>query len=378
MKILFITDRYTSDLGGAAKSAERISKILADAGNTIHILHLSTTLNAGEIISNSDDSGRIIHQIGLFPEFDTAMQWVELIINGLHRKVDFDIIHGHGLFPAGFLAVYCSKLNKLKSITSIRGNDLDRGIHRSDTFQHLIWTLENADLISTVSTEAANKSAVLSNRKSGIIYTPNGVDTQIFTPRKKNQQLLTDLNINDAKIFLFTGEMRFKKGQPFIFEAFRELNVKFPCKLLIVGEVRDNIEKENYLLKYPELRDKIIFIPYMTDEYKLSELYNICDFFFSPSLWDGMPNSVLEAMACGKIVIGTKTGGIPDMITHGENGILISPDDLPRLGEACIELINLPDNFLQEMSANARNTILDQFTLHHESAMWINIYKTLY
>jgi glycosyltransferase involved in cell wall biosynthesis len=85
----------------------------------------------------------------------------------------------------------------------------------------------------------------------------------------------------------------------------------------------------------------------------------------------------LEAMACGKIVIGTNVGGIPDIITHGENGIMISPDDLPRLGEACLELINLPKKFIRKMGINARKTILNKFTISHESIMWIDIYKNL-
>ncbi len=378
MRILFITDRYPPDSGGASKSADRISKSFSESVHIIHILHLSTDLNPGEIVSEDISENRIVHKIGLFPEFDISLQWTELIINGLHRRVNFDVFHGHGIFPAGFLAAYCGNLHDIKTITSIRGNDLDRGIYRSDIFNHLIWTLQNIDIISAVSSEAITKVHALTARKSGIFFTPNGVNTDIFKPEKKNKKLLNELNIKDETILLFTGEMRFKKGLPFIYDAFQKINKKTPCKLILAGIIRDKVETENFILKYPSLRNQIIFLPYICSEIELGKIYNLCDLFLSPSLWDGMPNSVLEAMACGKIVIGTNTGGMPDIITHGINGILINPNELQRLDEACIEIITLPVKSIKLLEKNARKTVEQSFKLSDELAIWNKVYTEVY
>ena len=103
----------------------------------------------------------------------------------------------------------------------------------------------------------------------------------------------------------------------------------------------------------------------------------LCDIFLFPSVWDGLPNALLEAMAMKKLVIGSQAGGIPDVIKHGENGVLIPTSELHRLGEAILELISQTPGRLDTIREGARNTILNERSPPHEHEALKNILARL-
>ena len=71
----------------------------------------------------------------------------------------------------------------------------------------------------------------------------------------------------------------------------------------------------------------------------------LCDVVLLPSVWDGMPNALLEAMACGRPVIASDAGGIAEVVEHGVSGLLVPRASLHRLGEAVLELLGLGPEF---------------------------------
>ncbi len=89
------------------------------------------------------------------------------------------------------------------------------------------------------------------------------------------------------------------------------------------------------------------------------------DVLVHPSLRDGMPNAVLEAMACGKTVVATPVGGVTDMLHDGKNGRMVSINDVNSLSWIVQEVLS--DKALQSrLGAAARQTIVDKFTLQKE------------
>ncbi|HEX2951988.1 MAG TPA: glycosyltransferase family 4 protein, partial [Armatimonadota bacterium] len=97
----------------------------------------------------------------------------------------------------------------------------------------------------------------------------------------------------------------------------------------------------------------------------------------SPSLWEGMPNSVLEGMACGRVVFASTAGGQRDVITHGETGVLIGTDALHRLGEGCLEILAAGEPFSKRIGQNARAYVATHHTPASEISLLLDTYSRL-
>lgn len=374
-RILFITDRFPPQVGGVGVSAHRLASALAAHGHAVQVLHLSSDTEPGAVVCDTDGA-LTVYRLGVLVASDLTQQLAEMVISNLHAREHFDLIHGHYLVPAGYLAAFCARRFGIASYVSVRGNDVDRGIYRPDQFPFVLWTLQHAGGVGCVSTELAEKCRVLTGR-TDIHFTPNTVDTTLFRPQPKDKELLQAIHAQPEEVILgFVGELRFKKGTHFVYEAFRTVRAQRPARLLLVGGMRheDKTLLRRYLRQHPELRDGIEVVEYVHDRETLVRYYNLMDIVLSPSLWDGMPNSVLEAMACGRPVLASNAGGIRDLITHGDTGVLIDTDALDRLGEGCLEMLAAGSDFLTTLGTHARAHVLTQHSPDREITQLLELY----
>src|SRR5262249_10311283 len=157
------------------------------------------------------------------------------LLEWLHGEHPYAAIWGHYLFPAGFLAVTAARWFGIRSTVSARGNDVDRMTFPPGDFARLLWTLERADLVTAVSRDLARKIAVLTRRDLDIEVVPNVVDPETFSPGPPDPELRRLLGIGpDEAVLGFCGELRHKKGLPFLLGALREVRSTRPACLLVI------------------------------------------------------------------------------------------------------------------------------------------------
>ena len=355
MRIHFLTDRFPPQIGGVAVSSARLARGLAARGHVVHVVSLGAEVESGSVQSESAD-GVVIHRLGALEEPDLALQLADRVIAHLHERVRFELFHGHGVTPAGYLAAYFARRFGAASYVSARGNDVDRGMFAPAQMPFVLWALEHADAVGCVSRELAEKVRALSRREDAA-YTPNSVDTTLFRPKTPDPALREPFG--DVPLLGFVGELRFKKGTHFLLDAFRTVRAARPAKLLLIGGLRgeDRSFLRHYLRQYPDLRPDIHVIDYLHDREQLVEYYNLLDLVLIPSLWDGMPNSLLEAMACGRVTVAGDAGGIRDVVRHGERGFLVGIHELHRLGEGCLEVLAAGEKLRQEIGERARRYV---------------------
>jgi len=381
-RLLFLADRFPPDIGGLATSAHRLVRSLIQLGLEVDVLVWSRSLQPGELRSEAISLGSALHpevaqfsqqlyRLGQYRHWDmTSIQTLN-VLDWLHQTHQYDAIWGHYLSPAGFLAVWFAASKDLPSTVSVRGNDLDRELFPPGDFARLQWTLQRATVVTTVSQAMAEKiQRVVDRQDVAVIY--NAVDPTVFVPSQSPEARMTlrrSLGIADQEIVLgFSGELREKKGQAFLLNALTAVRRQHPACLLIIGEVRQAAEAPIpiYAQQYPEDAARILVTGHLSEPAQVAQHLQACDVFLQPSLWEGLPNALLEAMACGLGCIASEAGGIPEVIEHGHSGFLLPCFQLHQLGNAVLEWLSLEDSVQRTIGQCARDRILQHFSLTQE------------
>jgi len=375
MKIALLSEKYTPDIGGLAISTGRLGDLLSAAGNDVRLF--APTVNLPPTIKQTQRSGSVyITRFGAHKRVDdTLVDWFELIVDE-HKREPFDLIHAYFLPMAGFVGAYSGKYLKVPSVVSIRGNDIERAAFDPGKFSHVMYALQNANAVTTNAIELAKKAKAFIDREIHLI--PNGIDTGNFKPVGRNEVLAEALGVENrtSKVVGFVGELREKKGLATLLTGYAQTNKKIPSTLLIVGEIREGEDKklfDEFQLSNPEHR---IIVTGHVPHKDLPAYYSLMDVFIHPSLRDGMPNAVLEAMACGVPVIATPVGGVLDVLEDGVNGRTIPVNDAEMLAKVTEELLNDPEQCTR-LSKKAREKIEAEFTLQSELQANLNIYNKL-
>ncbi len=379
-RLLLITERFPPDLGGLASSAARLVATLCQVGIEIDVLTWSRFLQPGEVLPSESQEASLfkshVYRIGLYRHWDMTMPHTLNVLEWLHQNRAYDAVWGHYLFPSGFLATWFAALQGLPSTVSARGNDIDREMFPPGDFARLQWTLQHTKVITAVSADMSRKIQILCGRDD-VLVLKNAVDVEIFSPLTPQAVETGDvtfrqkasLGISLEEVVLgFCGELREKKGQQFLLNALTTVRTSTPACLLIIGEVRSSQESvlQFYATQYPENAQRIIVTGHLTNKAAVAEHLRLCDVYLQPSLWEGMPNALLEAMACGCCCIASDAGGIPEVISHGENGFLLPRSHLHKLGEAVLECLAMPPEEKSRIYSAARDRILNEFSLFQE------------
>lgn len=373
-KLLFLCDRFPPNVGGLATSAGRICRGLVKMGLNVDVLVWSRQLPAGTIEQQDAMSdGLQIYHLGRYRHWDMTLPHTLNFLEGRHQTSPYAGIWGHYLFPGGFVATWFGTLHGIPSWVSVRGNDLDRDLYLQGDFARLNWTLERATHVTTVTQDLAHKVRSLTQRQT-VHVLPNGVDTEVFAPAETSQypglmSLRAALGILDKEVVLgFSGELRQKKGQGFLLSALTRVRRQQPACLLIIGEVRMESDSllDQYRLHYPDDGERVIITGHLTDPNWIAQHLRLCDLYLQPSLWEGMPNALLEAMACGCACLASDAGGIPEVIRHGETGFILPRMQLGSLGDGVLEWLTLDPTTQQEIRHNARRYIVKNHSLAEE------------
>jgi len=206
--------------------------------------------------------------------------------------------------------------------------------------------------------ESVRISSLMGARPIDVI--PNTIETTIFKPYVKTEAKKI-LKIAPEKFVLMSGFMPSKndkhKGTSYLVEALNSFSKrpgirKEDIELVIFGN------KEN--AEMPEFPFKTTFLGTISNDEHLAKCYSAADAFLTPSLEDNLPNTVMESLSCATPVIAFKTGGIPDMVKHLENGYLADYQSSEDLANG-MEWLYLHKN-QEEIQKEARRTILTQFS----------------
>ncbi|WP_044282599.1 glycosyltransferase [Myxococcus stipitatus] len=368
-RVLLLAERFPPDIGGLARSGARTAGALARMGARVDVLAWTRSAAPGALSSAEDASGVTLHRLGLFGSTDLSMQHTLDVLGHLHSKRRYELVWGHYLSPPGFLAVVFAASVGIASTVSARGNDVDQQMFPPGDFARLLWTLQRADVLTAASADLGRKMSLLLGRDARVEVIPNAVDARVFSPGPADPALRERLGIAPDEVVLgFSGELRHKKGLPFLLSALSEVRRVRPACLLVIGEVRprDAEHLVAFRAEHPEDGARIVVSGALATTEDIAAHLRLCDVYLQPSLWEGMPNALLEAMACARPVIASDAGGIPEAVDSKHNGFVVPKALLNHLGQACLDVLSMSDAQRAAMGAAARERILERFVAGNE------------
>jgi glycosyltransferase involved in cell wall biosynthesis len=215
----------------------------------------------------------------------------------------------------------------------------------------------------------ARKSALLQGYRIEAI--PNPIDTELFAPQNNAVNRIKWNLPADKKIILFGAAniMDRRKGIIYLVEALEILKKQGDTKIEVV------IFGKNKAFDMDLLPYKTHQMGVIRSQSKLSELYSLADVFVTPAIEDNLPNTVMEALACGTPVVAFNTGGLPDMVDHLHNGYLAEYRSAVDFAAGISFVLNNAGN--DSLSVNARNKVLQNFTNDVVAAKYVAVYQSL-
>lgn len=292
-----------------------------------------------------------------------------------------DVINAHPSFPAGFIALIPAKILKIPLICTSHGGDIqinnatNYGVRLNKIAAFLLRiTLNGTDAHVLVSETMINAAEESGSDISKIYIIHNGIQ---INSKKINQQFLNKYNIKNSDItILFLSRLNKLKRPEDLLRAFCIAdNTIQNLKLVIAGKGEDRTILEK-LVSNLNLRDKVIFTGFLYPDNGKWDLLKRCDIFVLPSLIEGLPISILEAMSCGKPIIATNISPFKDIIKNRETGILVDPKSPEKISEAIIMLaLNKEKRF--NMGELAKKEFNKKFTIQKVSEEYLKLYKRI-
>ncbi len=341
--------QFPPHFGGVGVHIHTLSKKLVEEGHEVYVI----TYPHKEI---KDIDG--IHVIGTkglnIPGVRGLMfkKNAKKALENLLKKEDIDIIHGHYLFPAGAAAVEVGKKHNIKTYVTAHGSDMFELYKSQPWIRSTIRNvLKGADGVFAVSN--ALKHEIVATGVVGIAdkirLSWNSVDIDRFSP-KQNTTFKDENKLTDKPIVMFVGNLIKRKNVDSLLEAKKIANSDYYLVVVGDGPLYKNLTKK---VKEENIRD-VIFTGSRSD---VENIIPSCDVLVLPSFSESFGLVLIEALACGKPVIGSDVGGITEII-NDDVGLFVNPNKVSSIAKAIDTMVN-DEQLRLVLSMNARNRAMD-------------------
>ncbi len=364
MKIAMV-GQFPPHIGGVGVHINSLSKELLKNGEEVFVITYPHKDIKNEVNKDyMDNSGiKVIGTMGInIPGLRSLFYVLFGTINLIRivRKYNIDIIHGHYLYPAGLIAVLGGIFTKKKVYVTSHGSDMFCLYPQHKFMRPIIrFVLKRADVVLAVSESLKEEilKTEVPNIDEKVRLNWNTVDINEFkvdnndSNHDSKYNFKNELNIPKNKpIILFVGNIIKRKNVATIIDAKKQL--KSDCVLVVVGNgpllnsLKEKVKVENV--------EDVIFTGARND---IANVIQSSDLLILPSYSESFGLVLIEALACGKPVIGSNVGGIKEIITD-DVGLLVDPTDSKGLANS-IDLILSDKELREKFQSNARNRAMD-------------------
>jgi len=396
VKIALLSREYPPDSpwGGLATLYQALAQALAERGHETHVICQAVGERSEDI-----DSGVFVHRVGTSSKRYSAAARIDYSIHAWGKLADvvrqrgIDIVEANQWGAEGLL---CGLRKRAPLVVrlDVSASDLLRARTYSGTGHRLnlavLSRLEDravgmADRVIAISQDTydwAVRKRGIDPQRVDLVH--HGIDTAMC--RFVQSEMREELGVpHEAQMILFVGRLETRKGVQTLFQAIPDVVSAMPmARFVLVGQDTNTAPHRGSLKSYlidnarsHGFADSLVFVDFLSRE-QLVHVYSACDLFVLPSLQEGFSMSILEALACGKPVVGTAAGGTRDIGLSPPNGILVAPNDADELATAMLSLLSLGDADKKLVARQNRELVETHYSVPAWADNVIRVYeKTL-
>ncbi|AQQ53611.1 N-acetyl-alpha-D-glucosaminyl L-malate synthase BshA [Planococcus lenghuensis] len=372
MKKLKIGITCYPTVGGSGVIATELGKMLAEKGHEVHFITsgMPFRLNGVNASIYSHQVEVSSYSVFQYAPYDIALanKIAEVITNE-----QLDLLHVHYAIPHAVCAILgrdMANAPDTKIVTTLHGTDITVLGYDSSLQGAIRYGIEKSDVVTAVSESLKRETIELIGTDKEIETIYNFVDERDYYG-KKVPGLREDFGIrNDEKVMIHVSNFRRVKHVEDVVQTFSLVRRQLDAKLLLVGDGPE-MSRIVRLVKELELEADVLFLGKQDG---VAELYNMSDLMLLMSEKESFGLVLLEAMACGIPCIGTRAGGIPEVIEDGANGFLVPVGDYERAAELAIQLLKQPDTYAK-LRQGAEKTAAERFHSSKILAQYEQVYR---
>lgn len=299
---------------------------------------------------------------------------------GFHREMKRsgrDLLHAHLEF-ASMLSAISAHMQHKAMVATLHTLDAPEAVDRNSFRRWLMYkTLERyADTVICLTKANAEIARQTGLGDAAVEILPNGIEVDQFgaTPTLDRAAIRGQFGIPlDATLAVAVCVLRPEKGLDRLLKTLPAVRARTPdTHLLIVGDGPE-MDRLTGIVAAEGLTEFVHFAGYRSD---VSDIMQASDVFVLPTMFDAQPTVIIEAMATSLPVVSTTFGGVPDMVTDGEHGLLVPPGEVPALTEALARVIGDPE-LARRMGRAGRARAEAEFAIDRQIERLADIYDAL-
>jgi L-malate glycosyltransferase len=371
--------------GGLARTAQRVAEHAAGMGLRVHVAHIIVEPDRCVLLDENRRSenlgGMIVHHLSVGREsldgrppqlwdcpHNLTLQMMYQSLELLHASVGFDLFHSFFLYPMGYIAGLLARRMRIPHMATLVGNDIKRYIFSPEKTAVCRSGLENADRVVGLSLDLLEMADALVPimSKSRVIH--NSVKIPSLQWQSPLHPERNDFRIGCAGIF------KYAKGLPYLFKAIAALSREGKnVRLELAGTLRESERAVFYeMLQRTGIKNRINLRDAIHSDEILQWMMSL-DAFVLPSVTEGCPNILMEAMAAGLPCVATRTGANDVLMEDRVSGLLVPWGNSEALAAALKTILAEPA--LAESMGQAARKRMESFAAHREREAWEKLYR---
>ncbi|MCM3730472.1 N-acetyl-alpha-D-glucosaminyl L-malate synthase BshA [Fictibacillus nanhaiensis] len=358
-------------VGGSGVVATELGKLLAERGHEIHFITSSIPFRLGKFYPNIFFHEVEVNQYSVFkyPPYDLALasKMAEVA-----KREKLDLLHVHYAVPHAVCAVLAKQMlnDNIKIVTTLHGTDITVLGYDPSLSEMIKFGIDKSDVVTAVSHQLKEDTEQVLKIQNEIIPVHNFVDERVYYRRKNNAELKKTYGIQeDEKVIVHISNFRPVKRIQDVIKAFSMIRKEMPSKLLLIGNGPE-LTVACELVSELNIEEDVLFLG---KQENVGELFSICDLKLLLSEKESFGLVLLEAMACGVPVIGTRIGGIPEVIVDNETGFMVEVGDTESVAEKAVSLLS----DIEKHSRFRQNSV-QHVREHFLSEKIVSIYEEIY
>jgi N-acetyl-alpha-D-glucosaminyl L-malate synthase BshA len=360
--------------GGSGVVATELGIELAARGHEIHFISYAVPIR----LHTASDRIKF-HEVEVtsYPLFDHPPYTLALATKMFEvaEEASLDLLHVHYAIPHSVSAMLARMMvapRRLPFITTLHGTDITLVGNDRSYLPITAFSIENSDGVTAISNYLRERTLREFDIKRPIEVIPNFVNCDLYK-RSEDQSLRAQWAPGGEPILMHLSNFRPVKRICDVVEIFALVREKMPAKLVMIGDGPDRGSAE-YLVRKKRLSKDVFFLG---KQDSIHEKLGVADLFLLPSQEESFGLAALEAMACEVPVLATNVGGLPEVVTAGEDGFLFEPGDVGTAARYALEILGEPGR-AREMGKTARvnarrqycsNDIIPRYEAYYEQVL---------